>query len=136
MTAVAITRIERVSHFTIGALADQLPPIPAEVFSLAWRPGRRLPTEIEMAGIVWTLAWDGDTIVGVLGYRDGFDFHTATDVREIIYLSGPATLKLLEWAREGSEHRIIGALDIENHRFNDAAATLGFRKTRVLWEDC
>jgi hypothetical protein len=140
IAAQAELRIERVPCMLVGLLAadGKLPALPPSIMALAKREKRRTPMLEEAAAYSWVIASDGDPetgkIFGVLGYRDVFDFHTATDVREIVYVAGPATVALMRWIRGDTARRLIGALDIGNGRMCRAMIAMGFKPKRIVFE--
>lgn len=140
ITAPAGTSIERVPCMLIALLAAEgrIPEPPADVMALSQRKHRRIPTAAEAGAYAWVIASDGDPesgkISGVLAYRDVFDFHTASDVREVVYVTGPATPRLVRWLAKDTARRIIGAVDLGNERMKRALVALGYAPTRIVFE--
>jgi hypothetical protein len=89
--------------------------------------------------------WPGEKVDGMdfnrasgcAGFQDRYDFHRASDVREICYVSGSrrAVVNLVRWiqndARENGR-RCIGSLDSENAAMSGAIKAMGGKKTRVV----
>jgi len=138
-------RIEKVPCLLIGLLAaaGKLPEAPAEIDALSYRRGRRKPTAEEAAAQTWVLSWGGPvatdglrSVTGIMAFRDHYDFHTASDVREIVYIKGPATVSMIRWLRaETPDRRLVGYIDIKNDRMYRALTAIGCAPTRVLFED-
>jgi hypothetical protein len=138
-------RIEKVPCLLIGlmAAAGKLPGAPAEIDALSVRRGRRKPTADEAGAQTWVVVWDGPVqsdgfreVTGLLAFRDSYDFHTASDVREIVYLKGPTSLKLIRWLRAHTEgRRLLGSIDMGNHRLYRALTAMGNTPTRIVFED-
>jgi hypothetical protein len=120
------------------AAEGRIPEPPADVMALSQRKRRRVPTAAEAGAYTWIVASDGDPengkILGVLAYRDTFDFHTATDVREVVYVAGPATPRIIRWLERDTARRIVGAIDLGNERMKRALVALGYTATRVVFE--
>lgn len=137
IAAPAELRIERVPCMLIQTLRDKIPPLPGDIAAMSFRAGRRNPTPTEAGAFTWVLAHRGefDEIDGILAYHDRFDWHTSSDVREVIYVAGQATLAMLKWLRANTmKRRLIGNLDTGNVRMARAIATLGWKPTRTIFE--
>lgn len=137
IAAPAGLRIERVPCMLIQTLRDKIPPIPGDIAAMSFRLGRRKPTPSEAGEFVWVLAHRGefDEVDGILAYHDRFDWHTSCDVREVIYVAGPATIKMLKWLRANTmKRRLIGNLDNGNTRMARAIAAIGWKPTRAVFE--
>jgi hypothetical protein len=139
IAAPAELRIERVPSVVIGqlALSGRLAELAPEIRVFANRRYTRVPTLGEADAFVWMLATRNDWEHSVLAYRDVFDWHTASDVREVCYVGGPATITLLKQLRRETprERRLIGNIDIQNVRMVRALLALGYAPTRTLFED-
>lgn len=137
ITAPAELCIERTSAMLIGKLAldGKLPMLSAELLAPSKRAHQRPATLEEAEAYTWVLAREFERVEGVLAYRDVFDFHTGTDVREVIYISGPATIRLLRWLRAVTiGRRLIGNIDSENARMARAITAIGWTRTRAVYE--
>jgi hypothetical protein len=137
IAAPAGLRIERVPCMLIQTLRDKIPPIPVEIAAMSFRLERRQPTPSEAGELTWVLAHQGefDVIDGILAYRDRYDWHISCDVREVVYVAGSATIRMLKWLRKNTmKRRLVGALDSENTRMARAIAAIGWKPTRVIFE--
>jgi len=140
--------IEKVPPSLIGILADEgklrLPARP-----LGGIRGFRPPGLQEMAALQWVVEWDGfrfersgalRSATGALAYRESYDFHSASDVREICFLTGSARAirNLLHWAKFDAREngrRLIGSFGLFNDGLRKMVARLGGAPTRIVFED-
>ena len=89
----------------------KLPPIPNEP-----RPGVlgfRLPTLADMESVKWLASWSGPRtdehgfrqVAGLASYRDYYQMHDSSDVRELCALRGSrrACVELTKWLRDDAE---------------------------------
>lgn len=141
--------IEQVPPLLVCLLQDagKLPASPTlpkpDVF------GYRVPGLAEMLDLKWVAKWDQRGRVdsmgfrdcdGLAAYRDTFDFHTASDVREFVYLAGSrrASIELIRWMRRDAQlagRRLIGTFDAENEKLRRFLERSGCQCTRVVYED-
>lgn len=126
--------------------ADQLPQ--SKRFVSPGQFGFRFPTLADMMELRWAVEWDETTAAdtygaraanGVLGFRDHYDFHSASDVREIAYVAGSARaiVRLFRWAKCDAAlltRRIIGSFDSENKEMKRLVERLGAVSTRAVFE--
>lgn len=119
------------------------PPFPPDRSTF----GFQAPGLSEMQAYSWVVQWKGARtdetgfrpVSGVAAYRDDYDFHTASRVREIVLLAGSkrASIDLLRWIRDEARllgRRTIGSFDLTHTALRSAAAHLGARETRVVME--
>ena len=102
-----------------------------------------------MMSVEWVALWDANGRVdadgfrdaaGLLGYRDEYDFHSASDVRSILYLAGSrrAVVDLLRWVRADARscgRRAIGSFDADNTALANVLRVIGDVQTRIVMED-
>jgi hypothetical protein len=146
MLATRECTISEVSAQMIGYLEQtgRLPKLPPQCEVNRSVFGFRHPNYHDGARLRWLLAWPNPTLssqaTGVLGYRDEYDFHTASDVRVVTYLAGRrrAVIDLLrKVARESRAEgrRLIGAVDCHNQSLaRHIARDLGAIATRTVFE--
>lgn len=150
MVAQPVRSIERVPALFIGLLeeAGKLPALPGHIERLGRNVRRRNASLAEVAALTWLVAWDQPKInvqgfvkpCGVAAYRDAFDYHTASDVRELIHVSGTArgvrdlVLFIRNEARK-EKRRLMGSIDIENLEMAEALKLWDGVMTRVVFED-
>jgi len=145
--------IEEVPALIIAALeaAGRMPKLSEHVERMGNVPGRRPPTLQEVAALRWLCLWEGPVRFergtgeplqpqGVLAFRDVFDYHTSSDVREVIHLvgTGRAVYELIDFARsdaKASGRRIIGAVDLANGLMRQALGRKMLTRTRQVYED-
>jgi hypothetical protein len=109
--------------------------------------GFRAPGIEEMRAFEWVAQWEGAkldemgfrAVSGLIAYRDTYDFHSASDVCEVVYLAGSprSSIELLRWARTHAHldgRRVLGAFSLGNTRLRRAAAKLGASETRIMVE--
>jgi hypothetical protein len=122
----SLRRIEPVPALLVVLLNDcgKLPPIPN--LPRAGVLGFREPRLDDMESASWVAAWDGSVIDpdglrkvdGLASFRDYWDFHTASDVREICSIRGSrrAVVALVRYLRDDAEihdRRLVG--NVERH---------------------
>jgi hypothetical protein len=147
VTAPPARTIERVPVLLIGLLeaGGLLPQVPHPVAELPQRGARRDATLAEAAALTWLVAWDGPKLAGggfrraagVASYRDTYDQHTSSDVREITHIAGSArsVRDLLHFMRAGAPGRLMGVVDARNARMLAILAKLGAQRAeRVVFE--
>ena len=142
-------RIEKIPALLLCLLQDagKLPAVPrtprADVL------GYRTPGLPEMMDLEWVAEWDNRGRVdaqgfrpvnGIIGFRDGYDFHSASDVREICYLAGSrrAVVDLVGWIRASGHtesRRVIGSFDCDNTALAGVIEAMGGVRTRCVFED-
>lgn len=140
--------IEQVPASVVSILADEgklpLPPSPPKVAF-----GYRRPNQADIASLSWMVSWEGwrfnergdlKRAQGVLGYRDGYDWHTCSDVREIVYISGSprAIFELVDRARSKAREqnrRCIGFVDSFTPKLHGFLSGMGGVSTRKMIED-
>lgn len=135
--------IERVPCLFIGLLADSgkltlpSPPMPGA-------RGFREPSVADIAALTWLVQWEGPKmdghgvrpVAGAVAYIDRYDFHTASDVRSIEFLTGTprAVRDLVEHLRDG-DRRLVGLVDESNVGLKRLLCRMGAKPTRMLIED-
>ena len=139
--------IEAVPGLLVMMLNDlgKLPPIPNEP-----RPGVlgfRLPTLADMESVKWLASWSGPRtdehgfrqVAGLASYRDYYQMHDSSDVRELCALRGSrrACVELTKWLRDDAEshdRRLVGAFETLDLGIATLMARLGGRpESRALW---
>lgn len=124
--------------------ANKLPIVPQQPNRSAI--GFRLAGLTEMERYTWVAQWCGDrvdqngfrNVAGLSAFRDDYDFHTTSDVREIVHLVGSrrAVMMLMKWiiADANQKHRrVIGSFDKKNAALVNALLTFG-GITRLVME--
>lgn len=149
MPAVTMSarRIEVLPPLLVSLLHDagKLPAVPRLPDRSAF--GFREPTFADMRVLSWAAQWEGHRVdemgfrkvAGIAAFRDGYDFHTASDVREIVYLAGSprAVVELVRWIRDramAENRRTIGSLDLSNMGLRKALGRIGSHETRIVVE--
>lgn len=150
MVSPHVRSIERVPALFIGLLeeAGKLPALPLHIERLGRTAKARAASLSEVTALTWIAAWDGPKIdgagfvkpVGVAAYRDVFDYHTASDVRELVHVAGtPRSVRdLVVFLRDearGEKRRLIGSIDVENVQMAALLKRVGGEMTRVVFED-
>lgn len=144
LTASRRRHIEQVPCLLIGLLCDSgklvRPPEPVE-----GGRGYREPSIDDYNALTWLVQWDGDRVdrhglrkaSGAIGYHDRYDFHTASDVREIVFLTGSprAVHDLLKIVVDNSDRRVMGMVGADNPRLSKMLDAMGFKVTRTLFEE-
>lgn len=139
-------RIEQVPCLLIGLLCDagklKRPPVPP-----AGVRGYREPGLEDYRALTWLVQWEGGPIdrsgmhdaAGAVGFHDHYDFHTASDVREILFLTGSprAVHDLIQAVRKDAEddRRVIGMIGVDNPGLAQMLDAMGFPQTRYMFED-
>lgn len=140
-------RIQTVPALLVSLLQDagKLPSVPREPDrnGVGFRP----PGLAEMQALTWIALWQGERtdemgfrqVAGLLAYRDGYDFHNASDCREIVYLAGSprASIELLRWLRDSAKEdgrRALGSFDVDNVSLKGALERIGGREKRIVVE--
>jgi hypothetical protein len=136
--------IERVPFRVVQILQAEgrLPQIPEGVRVT----GFRQPTLAESSAQTWTACFDGppwkDGKVGdalaVMAHRDGYDYMTSRDVREITHIAGsgrPVLALLLHAAREAQVLGlpVLGSIGLDNHVMAKALRLLGAKVVREVY---
>lgn len=109
--------------------------------------GFRKPGLREMEALTWVAEWEGTqrdgnglrTVSGLAAYRDLYDFHTASDVREIVYFAGSPRavvdiVRSIITQAYACGRRTIGALDLSNTKMERLMTEVGGKSTRVVLE--
>jgi hypothetical protein len=113
------------------------------------RFGFRSPGLSEMQHYTWIVEWEGQRldergfrkVAGVAAYRDDYDYHSLSDVRELVSLSGSgrSVRNLVLWMRDDArvkERRLIGSFERANEPLKSFLAEIGFVETpRLFMED-
>ena len=111
-------------------------------------PPERSATMREAQSLTWAVQWDASQpevdgfppVAGYAAFRDVFDFQRGADVRDIIEVAGSkrACVALLRWmceeARERGLHG-VGSVFFGNSVLQRALVRMGYRATRVVYED-
>lgn len=147
MVAAAQRPIDVVPPALLAMLrgAGRLPTLP--------RPrrqfGYREPTLNELCALTWLLQWHGPRLdaqgmvrepIGLLAYYDHYDFGSASDVREIVYVDGTrrSVIELFRHmiARSREDgRRVVGDIVAGNRRQRKTLRKLGCVVTRHRMED-
>lgn len=150
MVAGRVRSIEKVPPLFIGLLeeAGKLPALPRHIEGLGRSAKARAATLEEVTALTWLVAWDGPKIdargfvkpVGVAAYRDTFDYHTASDVRELVHVAGSrrSVRDLVVCIRDDAraqKRRLVGCIDVENVEMAAVLQRLDGKMTRVMFED-
>lgn len=144
------TVVEQVPAMMVALLeqAGDLPPVPGAFAVDRGLFGFREPTLDDGSRLTWLLAWHGPRTEGfafrkpsgVLAFEDLYDFHTASDVRQVSYLAGSprAVIELLRTIRRAARadgRRLMGAVDLHNGPLTSVLDKMGFARTRVVFEE-
>lgn len=145
MVASSSRSVERVPALFVGLLeeAGKLPSLPRFVDAHGEHAKARTATLAEVAALTWLVAWDGPKVdangfrkpVGVGAYRDVYDYHTASDVREIIHVAGSrrACIDLVRFMMQ-DKVKCVGCIGVENTDMFAVLKALGGEVTRVYFE--
>ena len=150
MVEAPVRSIERVPALFIGLLeeAGKLPALSTCIDRMGRTASERNATLSEVAALTWLVAWDRPKLdaegftkpIGIAAYRDAFDYHTASDIREVVHIAGTRRavyemmLSLRDSAR-ASQRRLIGCVDIGNLEMAQMLCSMGGSVTRVMFED-
>lgn len=139
--------IEEVPALLVQLLHDcgklPTPPSPVDRSVL----GFRMPTLRDLNDYTWLCQWQGErvnergfcNVAGIAAYRDTFDFHSASEVRECVSLIGSprACFALVECMMGDARlcgRRFVGSFDADNVLLKRALERLGMRQTRITME--
>jgi hypothetical protein len=127
---------------------DRLPKIPNEPDPTVF--GYRFPSLAEMEAVTWIAEWESRQVddqgrfirpAGLAAYRDVYDYHTASDVREVVLVAGSrrAVVAMTRWmiaSARASGRRLIGAAQHGEggDSMVDIMESMGGRVTRVVVE--
>ena len=141
-------RVEKVPALLVAMMTDagKLPVCPRPPSDTL---GFRVPTLAELAALNWICVWEHDSVVdergirsavGVASFRDVYDWHSASDVREIVSIMGTprAIVDLVRWLRFDASifgRRCIGTFDRKNSGLGKMLEGLGCKAKRVTFED-
>lgn len=147
-TRAASRRIETVPALLVAMLSDlgKLPPIPN--LPRAGALGFRQPRLADMEQFTYAAAWSGSVldkygfrkVDGLATYRDVFDPHSSSDVRELCAIRGSrrAVVALVRYLRdtaEAQERRLVGMIERNDGGLAQLMARFGGKPmTRVAWE--
>jgi hypothetical protein len=140
--------IEPVPALLVMMLHDlgKLPEIPN--LPRAGVLGFREPEMRDMEAVKWVAQWQGDRtdkdgfrkVAGLATFRDYYQMHTASDVREIVALRGSrrAVVDLTVWMRDDAEaqnRRLVGSFERDSIGLAQLMSRLGGRPIpRLYWE--
>lgn len=110
--------------------------------------GFRKPELADMERAKWLAAWQGARtdkdgfrkVAGLATFRDTYDWHSASDVRELLAIRGSrrAVVDLTCWMRDDAEahdRRLVGLMERDDCGLAQLMARLGGRPmTMVRWE--
>lgn len=144
MMAAAQREIERVPPAlpTLLVEAGKLsrPPCFTDTTALGYRPA----TPKDASDLVWLIAWEGTKTDGIglrhasgaLAFYDHFDWHTSSDVREIVFITGSARAvhDLIQHIRS-SNRRLIGYVEDMTPNLATLVTKLCGKQTRRLVEE-
>jgi hypothetical protein len=141
-------RIETVPALLVVLLNDtgKLPPIPN--LPHAGVLGFRQPTLSDMEAFAYAAVWESAVldedgfrkVAGLATYRDVFDLHSSSDVRELCAIRGSrrAVASLVRYLRDDAEihdRRLVGMIERNDGGLAQLMARFGGRPmTRVPWE--
>jgi hypothetical protein len=146
-TPPRVRTIEVVPPLLVALLNDagKLPAIPNE--PRAGALGFRRPTLEDMKTVKWLACWDGSRtdkdgfrkVGGLATFRDVFDWHTSSEVRELLAIRGTprSTVALVNWlVADGLEHdrRLVGAVQKNDVSLIHLLERLGGTITRRFME--
>lgn len=115
------------AEVALRAAVDLLPTVPADVTAMNALDARRQrpPNLHETRMCRWLCVMDGEhtdsTMLGLLGYRHTFDFHSYCDVIEVVHLVGDPrsvhalTASIVEIAR-ARDLPVVGTIALGNLR--------------------
>lgn len=146
MVAAASRPIEAVpaALVMLMAAAGKLPVLarPPKQF------GFREPGLEETAALVWVFQWQGCRVdatgirrpIGLCAYWDRYDFGSASDVREIVYLDGSKRsvfdiIRYLRVKTHDDGRRLVGGVVASNEKQLKTLLKLGVVVTRHVVED-
>ena len=150
MVATRSRTIQVVPALFIGLLeaAGKLPRLPSAIATLGIGGDQRQATLRECAALSWIVEMRGGVldeygigdVLGVGAYRDVYDYHTSSDVREIVHVAGTrrAIVNLIEYMRAGAHEqgrRVLGVVDAMNLPMQRLLLRLDGRVTRVVIEN-
>jgi len=144
MVTTASRRIvQRVPALHVLALLAEgrLPRLAPDVDSMGVTGPSRAATLSEVSALTWLLCGPVASPYGVAATWDRFDFHTGTDVREIVHVAGStravcALVTCIADQAKSEGKRAVGVIDVENVAMGNALGRLGATKaTRYFWED-
>lgn len=144
MMAAAQREIQRVPPVlpTLLVEAGRLsrPPSFTDTSALGYRPA----TPQDAAELVWLVAWEGTKTdstgmrhaSGALAFHDHFDWHTSSDVREIVFVTGSprAIHDLIQHIRR-NDRRLIGYVEESLPELATLVTKLCGKQTRRLVEE-
>lgn len=123
----------------------KLPPIPNTPKSGGL--GFRLPTLKDMEEYKWVAEWEGRqaddygfrTPAGLAAFKDHYDMHTSSDVREVVSIRGTprSIVNLMRWMRDDAmpdNRRVIGSMNTGDDKLQALMIRLKGTPTRVLME--
>ena len=142
-------QIEKVPALFVSLLKDEgkVPPFPRPHDTTLF--GYRAPGLQEMVNQEWVVEWGlqgrvgafgFNPVVGLASFRDRYDEHTTSDVREILCITGSrrAVIDLFLWLRADAarvKRRLMGSFDPDNAGMVALLKRLGGIPTRVVFED-
>ena len=142
--------VERIPVLLVGLLgrASALPVLDPAIESGDVRPTTRSASLAEADALVWVALWNGRKIAGstmrrpsaLAAYRDCYDYATGSDVRELVHIVGAPRgvvemLSTLRAEAKESGRRLIGSVSALNTPMRHALERLGYRATRIVYED-
>lgn len=151
-TRATSRRIETIPALLVVLLHDtnKLPPIPN--LPHAGVLGFREPRLEDMESFTWAAAWDGGVldedgfrkVAGLASFRDYYEHHTASDVREICSIRGSrrAVVALIKYLRDDAEfhdRRLVGNVERHDCGLTNLLVRLGARpvdRLRLEYSGC
>ena len=139
--------IEEIPALLVMLLNDsgKLPPIPN--LPQAGVVGFRRPELTDMQTLRYVASWDGAKlckdgfrrVAGLASFRDVFDWHTSSEVRELVALRGSprSCAALISWLIEdglANCRRLVGAVQLGDAGLRALAERLGCAVTREWME--
>lgn len=141
-------RIETIPALLVVLLHDtgKLPSIPN--LPCAGALGFRQPTLADLERFSYAAAWESSVldedgfrrVAGLATYRDYYEMHTSSDVRELCAIRGSrrAVVALIRYLRDDAavhDRRLVGAIERFDLGLSNLVAKLGCRPVqRTMWE--
>ena len=101
-----------------------------------------------MQAQTWAASWQGNKtddrgfrrVAGLAAFVDRYDYHSSSDVREIVYLAGSprSVAELVQWIRAEAHvvgRRCLGGFDLENAGLRRMLKRFSGVETRIVIEE-